>query len=197
MTNHYVPLSAIVAFLAAVQVCTLASAADEPIAQPAWAIGYGKEFWRESALPDQRKPVPTDAPVHVPESINMGDVIERVSHAFAPASTSEARVTGKTYTARFDERGLRFSPGVKHGTQSSSPALVDAEHAIEAAFRTVRIRHDTGLIYDAGRSSCATSVLGNTAQRLLEPELGVIEGREDDGARFVLAHRYLARDLVH
>ena len=51
----------------------------EPEAAPAWAVRYGAEFWRKPAGNRTAKASPAD--LALAATINLGDVIERVTHA--------------------------------------------------------------------------------------------------------------------
>jgi hypothetical protein len=184
---------------------------------PAWTVGYGKEFWRwpnpeRLRFPPSRKA--TEAALVLPASVNLGDVIERVSHALESNSTSGTpRVQTWTYTARFDGAGLRLSPhrmecefgaalvhdpllltptdepgaSPRHAIDEpdwpgSTPAFPQPEPALEARFRTESIIQGGRELYAAEGISPPWSVLGNTAQALLNPELGLIEHYETRAA---------------
>jgi hypothetical protein len=76
---------------------------------PSWAVPYGKEFWR--------RPLPAGNPSQKPASsedhpaLNLGDVIDRVSHAFTTANASgPPKVQAKTYAAVLEGSRMLFSP---------------------------------------------------------------------------------------
>src|SRR6185503_21381453 len=78
-----------------------APAARRTVEAPPWAIAYGKEFWRRPA--DTNPPKPTAA---LPAQVDIGDVMERVSHSFELTANSSAPVLrAQTYTARFTGEG--------------------------------------------------------------------------------------------
>src|SRR5262245_17403885 len=68
-----------------------------PELAPAWTVRFGEEFWRRSA------PAPG-------AGIDVGDVIDRVTHAIARDDGGMARVRTRRYAAAFDGVGLRFAP---------------------------------------------------------------------------------------
>ncbi|MCI0540042.1 MAG: hypothetical protein L0Z50_32960, partial [Verrucomicrobiales bacterium] len=53
---------------------------------PSWAIPFGEEFWRRSSSAPARSPV--GAPAAVPNAVNVGEIIDRVSHAFETDASS-------------------------------------------------------------------------------------------------------------
>lgn len=162
---------------------------------PAWAVGYGNEFWRRRG-----QGAPSAANVNaggskLPSSVNLGDLMERVSHALTmngcanelasetnrphaeaaglPAQDDHvpvASLTTATYRASFDGQGLRFSP---------QPSIRDSEgnQAVEARFRTKSIgRGERSLC--AGAEAAEWLVLGNTAQARLAEACGLVEHYE-------------------
>ena len=179
---------------------------------PAWAIGYGKEFWRRPAANAQpRNDRSSRSAVVVSPDLNLGDVIERVSHAITQdESAPHPQARTKTYTAAFDGHGLRFSPhrlvdsdsaagargGVGravlsaplNGNAASNSAVgtprptttgfPKPDPATEAVFRTVSIRQGDHTLYVPDEATPTWSLLGNTAQALLESDLGLVEHYE-------------------
>lgn len=164
---------------------------------PTWAIGYGREFWRQPTGP---APAPaTQGRVAV--SANVGDVIERVSHSFRSNEAGHPQVKSETYTATFDERSLRLSPkryigevpiqeqsgqGSTVGTMADQPQTVsqfDPDPSTEAVFRTTAIRRGVDALYGEGSTTSPWSMLGNTAQRLLDAKAQCVEHFEarDEG----------------
>jgi len=81
---------------------------QHPEEAPAWAIGYGQEFWQRTASsnrPGARPAVPGDPP-----GFNLGGVIERVSHAFVANGTGDSpQVHARTYLARLQANQLIFA----------------------------------------------------------------------------------------
>jgi hypothetical protein len=83
---------------------------SNPLAAPAWAVPYGKEFWRQPAA-RVALDLKRSGTTNLPATLNVGDVIERVRHALAQNGTAaEPQVSAQTYTASFDGQGLVFSP---------------------------------------------------------------------------------------
>jgi len=85
---------------------------SEPRAAPGWTIRYGGEFWRRANQLAQTKPKdPKGSSAMMTSNIDLGDIIDRVSHAITKDDFSAVpRVQAKTYRAAFDEAGVRFSP---------------------------------------------------------------------------------------
>jgi len=190
---------------------------QHPEEAPAWAVGYGKEFWRRPEAGANRHRAgrkAADAALKLPASVNLGDVIERVSHALEMEPDSRRLHTQtKTYEAWFDGTGLRLSPfrptaeaqGVAlasdrlhapSATEPLPPAWSESggvepprDHAVfgepdpetEARFRTLAIRQKTQVLYASEADAVEWSVLGNTAQALLNSGLGLVEHYETRG----------------
>ena len=73
---------------------------------PSWTIAYGKEFWRR---PNERQKLGASGKDH--SALNLGDVIDRVSHAFGAAvSGGMPKVDATTYTAAVRGSRMIFSP---------------------------------------------------------------------------------------
>jgi hypothetical protein len=91
-----------------------------------------------------------------------GDAVDRVNHAIrVDAPILEPDVDAATYRAVFAERGLRFYP--------TAPQLSGPADSGELSIRTV------------GSSSRSFAFVGNTAQALIDPELGLVEHFEARG----------------
>ena len=163
---------------------------------PAWAIPYGKEFWRQPAKPVRAQAAGgTRSPAMISSDINLGDVIDRVSHAFTKDGSSQfPQVRARTYIATFDVHGLRFSPHLPeiqeavqgNATLLTRSVLTDAaghstrgfpqsDPKTEVSIRTVSIRSGNQVLYAMGAQSLRWSFLGDTAQALLNDQSGVIE----------------------
>ena len=158
---------------AAIQFCATAETA------PSWSVGYGDEFWRRDPATDTATTTgPQDAASKLKPPFSLGDVVERVSHAFARGDgTALPTVTASTYVARIDEHGLKFSP---HRPADATAALDDAgwpvpDAGTEALVRTVGITRGGETFYAADDGSVERAVVGNTAQGLLSPAWGVVE----------------------
>jgi hypothetical protein len=139
---------------------------------PSWAVAYGHEFWRRPA-PGPAQDVNPNAPVTA--NFNLGDIISRVSHAITREDdASLPRIKAKMFTATFDGDGLRFSPHRATTREDGTPVLAP-DPSVEARFRTLRIQCGEHALYSNGAEALAWSILGNTAQRELNPALGVVE----------------------
>lgn len=156
---------------------------------PAWAIQYGKEFWRRPAKLTGAKPtLANGSSAMISSDIDLGDIIDRVSHAIMNDDTSlYPQVKAKTYTATFDGAGVRFSPyRPAHADDfasiiaddSNSRGHPEAEPGAEAVIRTVSIRQGEQILHTQGTRRVNWSLLGNTAQAFLNPQVGVIEHYE-------------------
>ena len=88
-----------------------------------WTIPFGGEFWRHGRKPaEPALEVQERSSGTMPTDINLGDIIDRVSHAITTDESSVIpRVRAKTYTANFDGSGVRFSP---HRPWSSELPLI-------------------------------------------------------------------------
>jgi hypothetical protein len=136
---------------------------------PTWAVSYGKEFWRRQATTRDT----AAKSVALPEHVDLGDIMERVSHAADTETNSTSpRVLAQTYLARWEERGLRFSP------HRLTEGFVLEDAGAEAGFRTVAVRKGSEFLFRDGENVPARSVIGNTVQGALNREAGVIEHYE-------------------
>src|ERR1035438_350687 len=149
---------------------------------PAWAVGYGKEFWRRSAISDRPKLTSGNGPAHIPSSIDLGQVIERVSHVLGTNSANPLpHLSAGTYAATWDGQGFRFSPSRPEADAMNPTARPVPARAIsnqpepdtEARFRTLSLSRQYQVLYRAGQLEW--SVLGKTAQALLDSDSGLVE----------------------
>src|SRR5438876_1066673 len=155
---------------------------QHPSEAPAWAVRYGKEFWRRPKTDrrgHQRINNATAPSVSLPASIDLGDVIERVSYALTN-DDSTPRVKAATYEASFEADTLSFRPfrpqepaHSPDGLEEDSVSSADDPQPA-AVFRTVAVRFGSRTVYAAGEALPIWSVLGNTAQALLEQESGLV-----------------------
>jgi len=148
-------------------------------AAPWWTVRYGEEFWRRPEASNLRQ----DS-FAMPASINLGDVIERVSHPISQAAGAPfPHASARNYTATFDGEGFRLAPRAVGG----DPAPADlgaglspgkANHANEVTFRTLSVQSGEDTLYAKGTAQVDWSFLGNTAQGLLNESKGLIEHYE-------------------
>jgi hypothetical protein len=145
-------------------------------AAPAWSVPYGDEFWRR---PFTGPPLEPGSPK--PDMVDLNDIIERVRHAIDSGSDSAApQVQARTYTASFHTDGLYFSP---RRVNDRTPENYNPHGGQRPGDRNgTRIKVTT---LWAGRTQTPLvsapvlpidwSILGNTAQALLDPRGGLIE----------------------
>src|SRR5205814_3562673 len=90
------------------------------------AVPYGGEFWRRASKSTQSHPKDSKGlSVMIPANIELGDIIDRVSHAITKEDPSAVpRVQAKTYAAAFDDEGMHFSP---HRAGTSEPPPVNPQ----------------------------------------------------------------------
>jgi uncharacterized repeat protein (TIGR02543 family) len=179
---------------------------------PVWALGFGREFWRPHDGKASAKIKPSEVAAQLPAGLNLGNVIERVRHAWESNERSGLpSVNARNYAASLDEAGLRFSPHrpaecgtgaapvpptseapldeaafdrMGHSPQRGRPddgRTLRPDPRTEALFRTVSIGRDEAVFYDAAASTPEWSVLGNTAQALLNAASGLLEHYEARG----------------
>ena len=202
----------------------------EPSVQtPGWSIPYGKEFWRQAIKPAEPNPKGPQgsSSATIPANIDLGDIIDRVSHAITRDDCSgAARVQAKTYTAAFDGAGVRFSPhrpghrellsgqesaGVppvldcgshlplftvrtpvqqRQRTAAVQDAIAPVENRgqvplpdpdTEVTLRRRSVRLGDQVLYERGDRSLSWSLVGNTAQALLDERVGLVEHYEAGG----------------
>src|SRR5437867_7300967 len=95
---------------------------------PGWAVGYGQEFWRSPPNDSEIHAQPNAKPI-TPCSVNLGDVIERVSHALESTADGGAGVQTKNYAASFAGSGFTLSahrPADTAKGELLAPGLIDA-----------------------------------------------------------------------
>jgi len=147
---------------------------------PGWAVGFGKEFWRRpQSISFAQRPASDEGASQLP--IQVGDVIDRVSHAFAPdASSCGARVEGRGYRALLDSDGLRFAPAnpAFGGGQPDPAPTGEAQSEEEIRFRTRWVQRGDRLPFLASSDPVGWHVLGNTAQALRDLRSGLVEHYE-------------------
>jgi len=120
-----------------------------------WSVSYGREYWR--------KPAPNVETTHISSAgVNIGDAIERVQHAIRETSEDgNPQLTADNYQVVFDDSGFRLSP------------RLDSEGGTSTmTFRTESISLGGGEIPAAVSDP---RIVGNTAQRLLDAESGIVE----------------------
>lgn len=160
---------------------------------PAWGVRYGQEFWRKDS--DRTGPKVNGGGV-VPASIDLGNVIERVSSAIRLANGADLpQAHTRSYAATFDGEGFRLSPhrftgytydasggndsGDARAAASLKPrSIYEPDPSTEVRFKTASVRMGGTELYADDAQSHTWSILGNTAQRLLNPELGMVEHYE-------------------
>jgi hypothetical protein len=141
---------------------------------PAWTVAFGKEFWRRPTTQTRVNEALGKSPVQVSSAVGVGEIIERVSHAFASDDPADPPVVhAKTYTASMKASGLRFSP--------NNPLETAIGAETETVFRTISVQQGRRALYTANASGLNWSVLGNTAQALLDPASGLVEHYEARG----------------
>ncbi len=128
---------------------------------PVYAVPYGREPWR------QPQPARSGERMEMPARINVGDIVDRVRHAFelpAPGGAPTARA--EAYTAAVLPQGFAFSP------------------RLDGSAGGAELRLRTASVEVGGRRLVAPPservVLGNTAQSLLPG--GVVEHFEAKAA---------------
>jgi hypothetical protein len=148
---------------------------------PPWAIAFAKEFWLEQkpelAAPHSFSPTIPDATRLLPAGINVGDVMERVSHAISlDANEGSPKLKARFYTATFESDGFRISPH-----RSSDPVADEGflnyqpDPDLQTTFRTLAVRQGSQTLFGQGQPSTDWSFVGNTGQRLLNTDYGLIE----------------------
>jgi hypothetical protein len=127
-----------------------------------WVVKYGKEFWRNPA--PNIEPAQQKSPVAVSPEINIGDAIERVSHAIEIESPSIGKLSTRTYQAEFDENGMSL------GLVSSPDTKI--------TFRTLEISRGDVVHHQSDSEPISFWFAGNTAQTLLNQASGLVEHHE-------------------
>ncbi len=153
---------------AAISLCLVLS--RELYASPDWAVPYGGEFWRPAAGISPRLLSAGNAGLASAPHPNLGEAIERVQHAFRPSPESGSwTAPAHSFRAQLSDTGLHFHP-----------AASDQEAAI--AFRTCGIHIGDEFRELTNPTSTRWTVVGNTAQRLLDARLQLVEHVESRAA---------------
>ena len=171
---------------------------------PAWAVKYGQEFWHPARAASEAAGVSAPDGTQFPPGMNLGDVVERVRHAWMDNGAGSApEVRSRTYTATLGEDGLVFSPNRpaatseqsaggqsqpgsgremavrgQPGVRSAAPAPTEADPETAAHFRTESVAQGEQTLFAADQASRSWVVLGNTAQGLLNEATGLVEHYE-------------------
>ncbi len=128
---------------------------------PAYAVPYGAEPWR------QPQPARSGERMEMPARINVGDIVDRVRHAFdSPAPGGAPTARAEAYTAAVLPQGFAFSPRLEGSAEGAELRLRTA--SVEVGGKR--------LVAPAGERV----VFGNTAQSLLPG--GVVEHFEAKAA---------------
>ena len=162
-------------------------------ADAAWSIPYGREFWRQAQPVSKTTEIKAEeSAVALAESgVNIGDVMERVACSFHAGAEGEAPAAeGRTYRAVYEGNGVAFSPFlsarsnvVERISEEPPGAWLEKRRedrpdpATAARFRTVRVAVGDTVLYNATHAPALAeeSALGNTIQRLLNVEAGLVE----------------------
>lgn len=132
--------------------------------KPEWAIPFGEEFWLKKAIAKEGG--------SSFGCLDLSSIQDRIENSIRiDAGRNEARLAGRRYLARFGEEGAGFVP------RHSEPRTVSTKSAFspeeEVLFRTVAIQSSSGNLL--GPEPGLWSFSGNTAQKLLNSEFGIVE----------------------
>lgn len=142
-------------------------AAEAADTNPAWAIPYGHEFWKQPATSQRELLSAPDSPsLH---SAGLGDAIERVQHAFRPVPDDSGWTTG----------GRSFRASLGRNETEFATAVTDSA-PISVRTRGWRRGNHPAMSHEGVGLNWV--VVGNTAQRLLDSEVGLVEHIEARGA---------------
>jgi hypothetical protein len=135
---------------------------------PAWVVPYGAEFWKTEGAAGKI------ASQRTPGSVAISEAIERVTHAFSPAPDGVSAATaGHGYRATVGIEGLTMS--ISNPESSSDLQKAGQMPAIAALLRTTLVRRGEVVVYATQALSPAWSVLGNTAQTLLNAHAQAVQ----------------------
>jgi hypothetical protein len=147
--------------------------------QPAWAVPYGQEGWRRTAVRDEPEADASGGlgPRKTGE-VDLSAVIERVGHAFRKEEGGRSRSRGSAFAASVSEdRGaVHFSPYLPSSNEAGDRRQM--EHArplpdgAELTWRFLGMERGGEPI---ARQPERWHLWGNTAQKLLEPDLGIVD----------------------
>ncbi len=129
---------------------------------PRWAVPYGEEPWRKPQVGLSPEAAPANGAIALPARINVGDIVDRVRHAFAG---TPPRVRAETYEALVSGGALELSwrrPGDDGQVSPDADTLV--------RLRTREIRDGETAVY-SGMPESGQVVLGNTAQSLVASDV--------------------------
>ena len=167
----------------------------------AWSIPYGREFWRQAQPASRTTEVRAEesAAALAQSGVNIGDVMERVACSFRAGAKGEALAAeGRTYRAVYERNRVVFSPFLparsnvaeriyeeplearlekRRGAKPDPATLPSPDPDTAARFRTVRVTVGDTVLYDVASAPALAeeSALGNTIQRLLNVEAGLVE----------------------
>lgn len=142
---------------------------------PGWSVAFGSEFWRLSATASATSRLTSPSAA----SAGISDALERVTHAFTPSpQRSAAFAKGDHYLATVTAEGFRFIPAMPAGDARAGDSPGEKSPIpCEARFRSVAAKWG-GREWSAGSGQSPEWVVGNTRQRLLDAEYGLVEHLE-------------------
>ena len=130
---------------------------------PIWAVRYGAEFWRPTQQSDSHVKNTTGGS---PSSIQ--EIIERVDHSFISKSNF-AEVQSWNYQARIDASGLHLIPNLPKTSDISDPS-------VDVCVSTAKISDEQQTYFEnSPAAEVSRSLIGNTAQLLLDDASGIVE----------------------
>lgn len=138
---------------------------ERPEAQPDWAVRYGGEFWRDGSGAKTSFESTDEV-----GSANLGDVVERVNHAFRPNDSGQVDVDSDAYRAVLEPAGVQL--------RLHAPDVADDRgRPVTAEYRTESVRCPGGETMYGGAAEAPSpwQVTGNTAQRNLAGAHGLVE----------------------
>lgn len=151
----------------------------------AWAVPYGREFWRAKSTSKEPLSLSGNGPA---PAFDLGSVIDRVSHAFSAApGDSVVRAHDLRFGVELSEAGLTLMPARYTGTSlgNGSPTGMDPAERVKpqaqfapdastrAVFQTTRVQVGGEAVYDGAPRQY--EVVGNVAQALLHESSGLVE----------------------
>jgi hypothetical protein len=165
------------------------SSNDRPASSKDWGIAYGSEFWRSLAheLPDAKSQHAVKSRAHT--EINIGDAIERVTFAIQK-DRPHPELNTKTYRVKFDQAGIDLSvlpPAdlvAKRGVSLQTKDGMTVSHNqtksmtvgdVQTHFRTISVKVGDHYLHRRENVSVDWSIVGNTAQVLLDNKTGLVE----------------------
>ncbi len=151
--------------------------------QPAWAVPYGREFWR-GFMPDWPAAAAAIDGRGARRARSMDDVMDSVSHTIRREG-SNLVVSSRNYSAAFDADGFKLTTPAAQMARAGVTGPADG--GWETGFRTLGVNAGGKVLFGGTKAPGEKYALCNTAEALLNSNAGIVERVEARGEGLVVS----------